>query len=91
MPAAHPGKDKGAAEAAVSVEEGWRRRGIGRKLLERALGDAAAVGTGHVEIVAAASNHAMRRLANSLGGSFAAAGADGRCLMPAAAAKSRAA
>jgi RimJ/RimL family protein N-acetyltransferase len=51
------------AEAAFSVEEGYRRRGIGEKLFKRILRAATNHGVETIEIVCLPDNVAMRRLA----------------------------
>ena len=51
------------AEAAFSVEEGYRRRGIGEKLFKRILRAATNHGVETIEIVCLPENFAMRRLA----------------------------
>ena len=51
------------AEAAFSVEEGYRRRGVGEKLFKRILRAATNHGVETVEIVCLPDNVAMRRLA----------------------------
>jgi GNAT superfamily N-acetyltransferase len=57
-----------AAEAAVSVEPAFRRRGIGRQLMERLTLRARNHGIRTVVLICLPENVAMRRLAASLGG-----------------------
>jgi GNAT superfamily N-acetyltransferase len=54
------------AEAAFSVEEEWRRRGIGAALVERVLRAARNHGVEFVEVLFAPGNLPMRALARSL-------------------------
>jgi RimJ/RimL family protein N-acetyltransferase len=58
------------AEAAFSVEEGYRRRGIGEKLFKRILRAAANHGVETIEIVCLPDNVAMRRLAQKFKARF---------------------
>ena len=51
------------AEAAFSVEEGFRRQGIGEHLFKRILRAATNHGVGTIEILCQADNRAMQRLA----------------------------
>ena len=53
----------GDGELAVAVEGGWRRRGIGRVLLERATGEARARGLAGIMFFTRADNEAMLALA----------------------------
>jgi RimJ/RimL family protein N-acetyltransferase len=58
------------AEAAFSVEEGYRRRGIGEKLFNRILRAATNHGVETIEIVCLPDNVAMRRLAQKFKAHF---------------------
>jgi GNAT superfamily N-acetyltransferase len=53
----------GDGELAVAVEDGWRRRGIGRSLLERATGEGRARGLAGILFFTQADNEAMLALA----------------------------
>jgi GNAT superfamily N-acetyltransferase len=53
-------------ELAVAVEAAWRRRGIGRTLLERATGEARARGLAGIMFFTQADNEAMLSLARRL-------------------------
>lgn len=56
------------AEVAVSVEPDWRRHGLGKRLLDRAMAAARAVGLRQLRLVILPDNHTMVRLARGLGG-----------------------
>jgi GNAT superfamily N-acetyltransferase len=60
----------GAAEAAFSVEAPWRRLGVGRALMERALRRAAARGLDEVSVLTNRSNRGMMRLARAYDADF---------------------
>ena len=55
------------AEAALTTEAGYRRRGIARRLLERASRRAALAGAKRLVLVTSRSNHATIRLARAAG------------------------
>ena len=57
--------DGGAAEAAFSVEGPWRRLGVGRGLMERALRRAASRGLDSLTVITNRSNRGMMRLARA--------------------------
>lgn len=56
----------GDGELAVAVEQSWRRRGIGRDLLDRATGEARARGLAGIMFFTQADNQAMLALAGGL-------------------------
>lgn len=62
------GKGTRTAEAAISVEPALRRRGIGRRLMERLTLRARNHGIRDIVLICLPENVAMRRLATRLGG-----------------------
>jgi GNAT superfamily N-acetyltransferase len=52
-----------AAEAAFSVEPGWRRRGVGKELMARLVGAASNARVTTLYMSCLASNRAMQKLA----------------------------
>lgn len=65
-----------SAEAAFSVEAGWRGKGIGGALMRRVLSAAAARSIGRVELSTEIGNLPMRRIAARHGAAFTLEGGD---------------
>jgi RimJ/RimL family protein N-acetyltransferase len=58
--------DAGAAEVAITVEDAWQRRGLGKVLIRALAGDAHRHGIGTLTASVLAENHAARQLASRL-------------------------
>jgi ribosomal protein S18 acetylase RimI-like enzyme len=67
---AQPTEVPGTAEVAVSVDEAYRRLGLGRRLVVRLLALAFAGGAQSAEFIFDPSNRALVRLVRGLGGRF---------------------
>jgi GNAT superfamily N-acetyltransferase len=61
--------DADAVEMAFAVDDAWQRRGIGRRLLQRALAWTNRRGIGRIDLSLFADNAAMRGLLRSIPGS----------------------
>lgn len=72
----------GAAEIAVQVEAGWRRRGVASALLKAASGITRARGIAGIFFSALAENEPLRRLIDRLGVPFALVGTEIEGRMP---------
>lgn len=62
-----PTGEPGTAEIAIALLAPWRRRGLGRLLLQRLIGWAEAAGYRRLEALMLPENQSMRALAQSLG------------------------
>jgi GNAT superfamily N-acetyltransferase len=62
--------DTGDMDVALAVELGLRRRGIGWKLLQTAIGQGSLNARGRLRLIFAADNWAMRRIAQKAGARF---------------------
>jgi ribosomal protein S18 acetylase RimI-like enzyme len=71
---AHPTGTPHTVEIAVSIDPNFRRRGLGQRLVARALALAFAHGTQSAEFIFAPTNRALEGLVHALGGRITAAG-----------------
>ncbi|MFV3075828.1 GNAT family N-acetyltransferase [Niveispirillum fermenti] len=74
------GVDDGRAELAISIEDGWQNRGLGRMMVRRAMTMARNRGIRAIELHCLGDNHRMLRIAGRLSAQVRFDGGDVRCV-----------